>query len=378
MKTTICMICGIMMIVSPLLAGSRSARFYVGKYTGTGEGGVQIVEFDPGAGCFRLVAAVEAGANPSFLCLNPQHGLLYALNEVDDFAGHKAGGITTLAIDPATGALRKAGELAVANGGPCQISLTPAGDYLLVANYGGGSVAVVRLDARGLPAAVTDTLLFQGPPGSTSRAHMILPGPDGRNIYVTDLGLDRISIFNLDHVTGKLHAVADGEVALAKGAGPRHFVFNRKGSALYVINERNSTLTVFAVAASGLLREIQTLSTMPAGFSGVNYCADLHFGKSGKFLYGTNRGHNSIVTFRVGRDGRLTLAGHTPCGGDWPRNFAIDPTGRYLLVANQRSDNLALFALDGKNGLPRPMPCTFATTAPACLKFAHGSGDWPQ
>ncbi len=356
-------------------AGGRLPLLYVGKYNNKGEAGFQVVEVDPGKGLFRLAAETEAGANPSYFCIDGERGLIHAINEVDQFQGQKAGGITTLAIDAASGVPSRTGELAVPDGGPCYISRMPTGDYLLVANYGGGSVAVVRLDARGLPAAVTDTLVFQGPPGKRPRAHMIAPGPDGKRIYLTDLGLDRIMIYELDRTAGTLRAVSSGEVALARGSGPRHFTFSRDGSTLYVINERKSTVTVFTVDSAGLLEEVQSLSTLPEDFSGTSYCADLHLGSNGRFLYGTNRGHNSIVTFRVSRNGRLELAGHTPCGGDWPRNFVIDPTGRYLVVANQRSHNLALFALDDKSGLPVPLPAAFSTTAPACLKFALRPGE---
>ena len=356
-------------------AGGKLPLLYVGKYNDRGGAGFQVVELDPGAGLFRLAAEVEAGANPSYFCIDGEQGLIHAINEVDELRGQKTGGITTLALDAASGALRRTGEMAVPNGGPCYISRMPAGDYLLVANYGGGSVAVVRLDARGMPAAVTDTLVFQGVSGRTPRAHMIAPGPDGNRIYLTDLGLDRIMIYELDRTSGKLQSVNNGEVALVKGAGPRHFTFSKDGSTFYVINERNSTVTVFAVDAAGLLEEIQSLSTLPEGFSGTSYCADLHLGKSGRFLYGTNRGHNSIVTFRVVGNGRLELAGHTPCGGDWPRNFVIDPSGRYLVVANQRSHNLALFAIDSKSGLPLLLTAAFTTTSPACLKFALRPGE---
>lgn len=351
-------------------AAGRPLRLYVGQYNDQGGAGFQAVNVDLKRGLFTPVFSADAGANPSYFCRSTRWKLIYAINEVDEFAGEKAGGITTLAINAATGTLTRVHELAVPNGGPCYIALSPREDFLLVANYGGGSIAVVRLDERGLPAAVTDTVLFSGTGGAVSRAHMIAPGPHGQ-IYVTDLGLDRITVYELDGAAGRLREVPESAVTLAKGSGPRHFTFSRDGAVMYVINERSSTLTVLAVAADGRLREIQTLSTLPPGWTEVNYCADIHLGKSGKFLYGTNRGHNSIVTFRVGRDGQLTLAGHTPCGGNWPRNFVIDPAGKYLLAGNQRSGNITLFRLNPKSGLPEATPHEFKAAAPACLKFAE-------
>jgi len=364
---------GMAMMISVFGAGCGGGRLpllYIGKYNEQGGAGLQAVRWDAGKGEFHLAAEGDAGINPSFFCISARRGLIHAINEVDDFGGEKAGGITTLAIDAASGALRKVSELAVPDGGPCYIAFSRAEDYLLVANYGGGSVAVVRLDARGLPEAVTDFHKFDGGEGRTARAHMIAPGSAGDRILVTDLGLDRVTRYDLDRSAGVLRPVAQGEAALPKGAGPRHFAFSREGACLYVINERNSTITLFS-SSSDALEEIQTVSTLPEGFSGINYCADLHLGRDGRFLYGTNRGHNSIVTFSIAPDGRLTLAGHTPCGGDWPRNFVIDPSGRYLVVANQRSDSAVLFEIDQRSGLPVPLQQEFRTTAPACLKFAQ-------
>ena len=163
--------------------------------------------------------------------------------------------------------------------------------------------------------------------------------------------------------------IENGYAKLAKGAGPRHFAFGKDGSGMYVINELNSTMTVFNVEKSGALKEIQTLSTLPEGFTGKNYCADIHVAKNGKYVYGSNRGHNSIVTFKIGNDGKVTLAGHTSCGGEWPRNFVIDPSGKYLLAGNQNSGNISMFSLDNKTGLPLLPSKDYKIASPSCLKF---------
>jgi 6-phosphogluconolactonase len=208
--------------------------------------------------------------------------------------------------------------------------------------------------------------MFKGEEGTRSHAHMIAPGPNGK-IYLTDLGLDRVAIYDLDKVSGKL--INKGYAKLTKGSGPRHFTFGKDGSKMYVINELGSTLTVFDVAKSGELSEIQTLSTIPADFTGKNYCADIHLSKNGKFVYGSNRGHNSIVTFKIGTDGKVTVAGHTSCGGEWPRNFVLDPTGKYLIAGNQNSGNISLFTLDKKTGLPVLPGKDYKIKSPSCLKF---------
>jgi 6-phosphogluconolactonase len=199
---------------------------------------------------------------------------------------------------------------------------------------------------------------------------MVAFDPSGKRVYVTDLGLDRVVVYNFDRVSGKLSQIPNGITEFPKGSGPRHFVFNKDGSALYVICELNSTITFFKVNKNGELKQVQTVSTLREGFKGKSYCADIHLGKNDKYLYGSNRGENTIVTFNIGPDGKLFLAGHTDCGGEWPRNFVIDPSGKYLLVGNQNSGNISMFSIDEKSGLPSGPSKNYKITAPVCLKFA--------
>jgi 6-phosphogluconolactonase len=198
---------------------------------------------------------------------------------------------------------------------------------------------------------------------------MISTDPSGKRVYLTDLGLDRIVIFNLDASSGKLHQIKNGEAKLPAGSGPRHFVFSTDGSRMYVICELNSTISFFNVDKDGGLKLEQTVSTLREGFKGESFCADIHLGNTGDFLYGSNRGENTIVTFKIGSDGKLTLAGHTTCGGDWPRNFVIDPSGKYLLVGNQKSGNIVIFEINEKTGLPIEPGKDYKIKAPVCLKF---------
>lgn len=359
----------ILLLFFSFYASGQISRLYVGKYAKEGEKGLHIIDVNLSKGTFTPVSESDAGTNPSYLCISKKRSLIYAVNEVGKVKDVRAGGVTTLRFDAKTGKTEKLNEIAVPNGGPCYISLTADEGFLLVANYGGGSVAVVRLDANGIPAEVSDTIIYKGEEGTRSRGHMIAPGPGGKKIYVTDLGLDRVAIYDLDPVSGKLNLINNGYAKLAKGSGPRHFAFGKDGSKMYVINELNSTMTVFNVAKTGELNEIQTLSTLPEGFTGKNYCADIHVAKDGKYVYGSNRGHNSIVTFKIGTDGKLTLAGHTSCGGEWPRNFVIDPTGKYLISGNQNSGNISLFTINKKTGLPVPPAKDFKIESPSCLKF---------
>jgi 6-phosphogluconolactonase len=346
-------------------------RLFAGKYTEAGEKGFYLFDLNRKDGKFNLVSVSDAGPNPSYFCISGKNGMIYAANEVMKFNGVRGGGVTTLRYDAKTGGIEKINELAVPNGGPCFISLSPDNDFLFMANYSGGSVAVVKLDDKGIPERITDTILYEGEEGKVSHTHMISPDPAGKRVYVTDLGLDRIVIYNFDPVSGRLQQIPNGIVKLPKGSGPRHFVFSSDGTKMYVINELNSTISFFNVDANGVLKSIQTVTTLSEGFKGESFCADIHIGNNGDFLYGSNRGENSIATFRIGTDGTLTLAGHTSCGGDWPRNFVIDPSGKYILVGNERSGNISLFRIDEKTGIPIEPGKDYKITSPVCLKFLN-------
>jgi len=357
-----------------ILSGScncQPVRLFAGTFTPADEKGLFLFDLNLENGAFKLINEADAGPNPSYFCISKKHGLIYAANEVMNFKGIKGGGVTTLRYDAISGTCEKINEIAVPGGSPCYISLSSKEDYLLLANYTGGSVTVINLDDKGIPASVADNIFYEKEDDKSSHAHMISCGPSGKEIYVTDLGLDRIVIYNLDKESGKLIQIKDGIVSLAKGSGPRHFVFSSDGKKMYVICELNSTISTFSVDTNGGLKQIQTLTTLADGFIGQNACADIHIGKNGKYLYGSNRGENTIVTFRIGSDGKLTLAGHTSCGGDWPRNFVIDPSGKFILVGNQKSGNISLFRIDEKTGLPVEPAKNYEFKSPACLKFIN-------
>ena len=371
MKKNILIICSIFLITMfSTSCYSQSIRLFAGKYTETGEKGLYLFDLNREEGSFKLLSEADAGPNPSYFCISKTKGLIYAANEVMEFNGVKGGGVTTLSYDAKTGSAIKTKELLVPEGGPCFISLSPAEDYLFMANYSSSSIAVVKLDAKGIPERVTDTISFRENEGKVSHPHMISFDPAGKRIYLTDLGLDRIVIYNFDAVSGRLQQIQNGIVNFPKGTGPRHFVFSSDGTKMFVISELNSTITVFNVEANGELKSIQTVTTLGKGFKGESFCADIHIGKNGNFLYGLNRGENTIATFKIGPDGKLTLAGRTSCGGNWPRNFVIDPSGKYILVGNQKSGNISLFKIDEKTGIPVQPGKDYNITTPACLKFS--------
>jgi 6-phosphogluconolactonase len=342
----------------------------VGTFTKGSDEGLYLYDFNNREGSLIQISGSEAGVSPAFFCFPLTKNLIYTINEVDNYGGKEnLGGLTTLRYDRERGKIEKINEMAVPNGGPCHISISSGDDFLFMANYSGGSAAVIKLDERGIPERITDTIYYEKSGEKVSHAHMILQDPQGKRIYLTDLGLDRIMIYVLDKSSGKLEPFRIPSVYLPAGSGPRHFVFNDDGSKMYLINELNSTIMVLEVNDIEGLKILQTVNTVSEGFQGKNYCADIHIGRGGNFLYGSNRGENSIVTFRIGSDGLIEPAGHTPCGGDWPRNFVIDKSGKYLLVGNQRSDNISVFNIDSDTGLPKPCGGPIEVTAPACLLF---------
>jgi 6-phosphogluconolactonase len=363
---------------------SQVSRMYVGGYTGRdgNDGGLRIIDADLTNGTFTLVSEADAGPSPSYICISEKNSIIYAANEsaVTTEEGARVGVVTALKLNADGSKAEQVKQLVLPPGGPVYVSLMPAEDFLLLAHYGAGAISVVRLDGNGLPMEVTDTIVFREEGIRSARGHMVAPSPDGKKVYISCLSLDNIMILDLDRTTGKLTQTGVG--ILPEGSGPRHFTFNKDGSKMYVINETAVTMTVFNVASDGSLSEIQTISTLPPGVEVMRgySTADVHFSKDGKFLYGSNRGHNAIVTLKVEADGKLSFVGVTPCGGNHPRNFTLDPSGKFLLVANTNAspnpelygptpENIALFKIDNKTGLPVAHGEIYITRQPSCLKF---------
>ncbi len=331
----------------------KTEILYAGRFTKGDEKGLNIFEFNTRHGSLTLKSQEDVGPSPSFFCLSKNKDLLYVINEVMEFKGNFGGGLTTLSINPETGAIaEKINEMLIPWAGPCYISLSADTKHLLIANYPNGSVVVVKLNNEGIPETISDTILYVKEEPDRSHAHMIQHDPSGKFIYVADLGLDRIIAYEFDTVNGKLIEVENGIAYLPKNSGPRHFVFKADGSKLYVINELASTIAVFdADITNGRLLPIQIIKTTSDDFIENNYCAEIAISKDGRFLYGSNRGENTIVVFRILPDGRLEFAGRTPCGGNWPRNFIIDPDGKFLIVGNQKSGDISVFRLNKNTGL---------------------------
>ncbi len=353
-------------------ARTDSDLLYVGTYTeNTRSEGVYLVRMDRRSGELVQVGAVNAGANPSFLSMHPNGHVLYAVNELE-----QTGAVSAFAIESGTGALTRLNEQPSQGGAPCYVSVDRTGSAVLVANYAGGNVALLPIETNGAlaPAHVVQHT-GKGPNAERQEAphaHCILPDPSNRFALAADLGADRVFVYRLDLEGRSLRHIEEGDGVMQPGAGPRHIAFHPTLPLVFVANELDSTVATLRFdSARGALAPIDARSTLPAGWTGTNYPADIHVAANGRTLYVSNRGHNSIAVFSVAQStGALALEQVVSTEGDWPRNFSLDPTGRWLLVANQRSDSVIVFARDQKNGRLTPTRQRIVIPSPVCLRFA--------
>ena len=350
------------------------ARIYLGTYTRGRSEGIYLARMDAGSGRItvdRLVAEVE---NPSFLALDPARAHLYAVSEVDDFAETDGGGVVAYAIG-ADGGLRELNRQPSHGAAPCHLTVDASGRYVLVANYTGGNAAVLPILADGSLGPATEVVQHTGSGPNAQRqerphVHSVTLDAANRFAMVADLGIDRVVGYRFDAERGTLTPAEVAGVHARPGAGPRHFDFHPDGRRAYVINELDSTLTALAYdPATGSLESTGTVSTLPPGYLDDNSCADVHVHPSGRFVYGSNRGHDSIAVFAI-ESGALTPVQHQSTLGRIPRNFAIDPSGRFLIAANQESDSLVTFAIDSGTGRLTPAGVPVDAPVPVCVRFA--------
>ena len=349
---------------------------YVGTYTGAKSKGVYAALFETRDGSFRPAQLAAAAQDPSFLAAHLSGKFLYAVNEVSEFQGGSGGGLSAFRVDPASGKLTPMNSQPSKGAAPCHVMVDRAGKTAFLANYSGGSVASYPIHSDG---SLGGPVSFQqhagkGPDAQRQNgphAHSIYLDHDNRFALAADLGLDQILVYRYD--SGKSSLVANDPpfVRLKPGAGPRHLAFHPQGKLLYSINEMNSTITAFHYdGAKGELHDFQTVSTLPTGFTGQSSTAEIFVHPSGHFLFGSNRGHDSIVVFTVDpSSGSLTLLQHQPIGGKTPRGFRIDPSGRWLLVGNQESDQITVFQIDRGTGRLTPVGKPLEVPSPVSLEF---------
>jgi 6-phosphogluconolactonase len=372
-----CLVTG---LIAPRRASAAAARdywVYFGTYTGAKSKGIYVSRMDA-TGKLTEPELAATTVNPTFLATDPGQHFLYAANEINDFQGQKAGGVTAFALDATTGKLTELNEQSSGGEGPCHVSVDATGKTVLVANYTGGSVAALPVQADGSLGPAAAFIQHQGssivPKRQTGpHGHYILADPSNRFALACDLGLDKVLIYKLDAKKALLTPNDPPFASLKPGAGPRHLAFAPDGKFVYVIDELDCTLTVFRYKPKrGTLTEIQSVSTLPAGQAmKSNYsCAEVVVHPSGKFLYGSNRGHNTIALFRIDqKTGEVTLVEHTPTGGKTPRNFNLDPSGRFLLAANQDSGNVVVFSIDPDTGHLTPTGQQLEMGSPVAIVF---------
>ncbi|MGD0793152.1 MAG: lactonase family protein [Terriglobales bacterium] len=349
---------------------------FVGTYTEKESKGIYAYRFDAASSELTPLGVAAETTNPSFLAIDPSRRFLYAANEFPNYKGANSGAVSAFALDRQTGKLSLLNQVASRGADPCYIAFDKTGKYALVANYTGGSVAVFPVQSDGHIGEPSAFVQHVGSSVNRERqqgphAHWIETTPDNRFAIAVDLGLDELLVYRFDAKTGSLTTNNPPYAKLDPGAGPRHLAFHPNGKFAYVVNELQSSITAFSYDASGgALHKLKTITTLPRGFSGSNDTAEIQVHPSGKFLFASNRGHDSIAVFSIdSHTGALTLVDHFPTQGKTPRNFEIDPTGKLLFVANQDTNNIVVFRIDPTSGRLTPTGQTLRVPSPVCLKF---------
>ncbi len=346
---------------------------YTGGYTRGRSDGIGLARFDMETGVISPVEGAAEIVNPSFLAATADGQYLYAVTE-----GDGEGNIAAYRRDPATGALTELNRQSSRGRGPCYVAIDHSGKYVLTANYGSGSIAALPIQADGSLGEATGAVQQEGSSVNAERqegphAHMIASSPEGNFVYATDLGADRVFGYRLDLDSGELISVEGASATAEPGAGPRHFAFSPDGRTMYLINELGFTLTSYAYdAETGALSERQTVSTLPEGYDGPNSCAHVVVSPDGRFVYGSNRFHDTLAIWEVAAEtGELSLVDHVSSGGKTPRNFALSPdaAASWLVVANQDSDQVVVWPRDAESGLPVGDGISYDIPSCSCLLF---------
>lgn len=349
-------------------AQSNDYYMLVGTYTQKGSDGLYVYKFNTQTGDLTAVGSAKGVKNPTFLDVAPNQKFVYAVGETED------GSVNAFSFDNKTGKLTPINSQSAGGSGPCHISLDKTGKWALVGNYGGGSVSVLPIEKNGSLGAPIQTIKHEGKSINTSRqekphVHSVNVAPNNTDIFVPDLGIDKVVSYKLNAQTGHLSAGTPAATKTVAGAGPRHFTFHPNGKWAYVIQELNATVTAYNYT-NGALSEIQTISTLPADYKGNNSCADIHISTDGKFLYGSNRFYDHLVVYSIDpKTGKLSYITNQSVLGKTPRNFMIDPTGKWVLVANQDSDNIVVFKRDAQKGTLTATGKEVKVSMPVCLKM---------
>ena len=353
---------------------TKKIHAYIGTYTWRDRSkGIYALTLDPVTGALTNGGPVATTPNPTYLAVHPTKNVLLAVNE--SVPGQEQARISAFAIDAKTRALNMLNSRPTHGSGACYVSIDRTGQWAFVANYNSGSTAVFPIGADGQLGEASSAVQHakkSTPHQKVAHAHMIATSPDNRFVLSIDLGLDKVLVYAFDAEKGTLTPHPSPFIQTTPDAGPRHLAFHPDGQHLFVINERNSTLSTYAYD-QGVLKALQTVPTLPSGYTGQNDCAAVRVSSDGRFVYGSNRGHNSITAFAFDKNkGALELVGHTATGGDTPRDFNIDPTGAFLLVANTKSSHIRSFRIDQKTGQPMSTGHEVTMPIPTNITFTQG------
>lgn len=331
---------------------------------------------DSPSGLMELCSIGQAGPNPSYLTFDPSRRFMYVVNELKEFNGAPTGAVSAFSVDKANGTFRLLNRQPSHGTDPCYLTVDKPGMHVLVANFMSGSVCVLPILKDGSLGSPTDVIQHHGSSVDPIRqtgphAHAVTLDNSGRYAFVPDLGLDRVMIYRFDQQRGKLTPNNEPWIDVPAGSGPRQLIFHSNGKFAYLINELSSTVAAFRYdEQQGRLKNIQTISTLPDDFEGTNTCAELQISRNGKFIYGSNRGHDSIVIYAIEpSDGTLSTISHKPTGGKSPRHFVIDPDGDLLLIANQDSDNVIALGIDPTSGTLSESGHLTQVPTPVCVKI---------
>lgn len=353
---------------------------YIGSYTGGESEGIYLLKLDAETGALENLGLAGKATNPSFLAFHPTLPILYSTGNMGGAEGIEKGGVSAHAIGK-DGRLTALNHQSSIGDGPCHVTVDRAGRHVLLANYSGGSLTAIALDAEGKLGESTSYIEHTGSSVHPDRqkqphAHSVNLDTAGKFAFVADLGIDQVVVYRFDDRTGKLEPNDPPFAQLAPGAGPRHFAFHPSGKFAFVINELDNTLTAFAYdEKAGRLKTLDTAPTLPADFTDPNTTAEVRVHPNGRFVYGSNRGHDSIASFEFDIDsGKLKSLGWTSTEGEVPRNFNLDPTGTFLLAANQRTDNVVVLRIDPETGIPAPTGIQVKAPTPVCVLFLDPRG----
>lgn|SRR5882724_1843371 len=357
-------------LVSPVWSSAVESLVYFGTYTGAKSKGIYVSKFDPATGKLSAPELAAEMRNPTFLAVHPGGHFLYSVNEVN------GGTVNAFALDSKTGKLTPLNQKSSGGSGPCHLAVDASGKCLLVANYNSGSIAALPIQGDGSLGEVAAMIQHTGSSINLQRqagphAHFICPSPDSRFAFVCDLGLDKVLSYRLDAAAAKLSPGDPPFTTIEPGAGPRHMTFSPDGKFVYVISEMASTISVFGYnATNAAMTKVQTISTLPKNFAGNSTAAEITMQPSGKFIYASNRGDDSIVLFAANRkSGQLTFVERQSTQGRTPRHFAIDPSGHWLFAENQNSDSVVVFAIDTDTGKLKPTGQLVSIGSPVCAVF---------